>query len=174
MLIDIFVMFAIIMALVKGYSKGLIMALFNTIALIIGLAVAIKFSSLVSPIIRDKFEIGGHYAPFIAFVLVYLAVIIVIRVAGKAVEKTLESIKVGLVNRMGGVALYLILYLAITSIILFYLNKMGFLSEDQVARSVSYPWIAPWGPTIIDGLGYVIPFFKNMFDELNDFFDQLT
>jgi membrane protein required for colicin V production len=172
MFIDIVVLLAVVMALFKGYSKGFIMALVNTLSLIIGLAAAVKFSSVISPIVAEKTG-SGQYTPIVSFALVYLAVIIVIRLLGKAIEKTLETVKIGFVNRMGGVVLYLLLYVSVVSILVFYLEKMGIFTPDLVEQSVTYAYIAAFGPTILDGIGYLIPFFRDMFDQLNDFFDEV-
>ncbi len=172
MFIDIVVLLALVMALFKGYGKGLIMALINTVSLIIGLAAAVKFSSVISPLVAEKSG-AGQYAPLLSFALVFLAVIVVIRLAGKAIEKTLETVKIGFANRLGGMFLYLLVYLSVVSILIYYLEKMGFLSADLLAQSVCYPYISAWGPAILDGIGYLIPFFRDMFEELNDFFDEV-
>jgi membrane protein required for colicin V production len=174
MFIDVLALLAIAAALYKGYNKGLIMALFSTVSLIIGLAAAVKFSSYISPLIAEKFEISGHLAPIISFILVYLGVMIIIRAIGKGLQKTLESIQVGFLNRVGGMALYLVLYLSIASIIIYYLEKMGVLGEDLIRQSYTYTWLAPWGPAVLDGIGYLIPLFKDMFGDLNGFFDDMS
>lgn len=172
MFIDIVVFLAVVMALFKGYSKGIIMALINTLSLIIGLAAAVKFSSVISPVVAEKTG-SGQYAPIISFALVFLAIIIIIRLGGKVIEKTLETVKIGFVNRMGGMVLYLLVYLSVASVLVYYLEKMGVITPNLVEQSVTYPYISAWGPTILDGIGYLIPFFRDMFDELNDFFDEV-
>jgi membrane protein required for colicin V production len=174
MFIDVLTLLAIAAALYKGYSKGLIMALFNTVSLIIGLAAAVKFSVFISPVIAEKFEISGQLTPLFSFVLVFLAAMFIIRLAGKLLEKTLESIKIGFLNRVGGMALYMVLYLSMASVIVFYLKKTEIIDDNLIVQSYTYPWLAPWGPAVLDGLGTLIPIFKNMFEELEAFFDELA
>jgi membrane protein required for colicin V production len=174
MFIDVVALLAVGMALFKGYSKGLIMALFNTVSLIIGLAVAVKFSSLLAPWVEEKLDAGPQFTPVLSFALVYMAAILLIRILGKSLEKTIESVKMGFLNRAGGMALYLVLYLAVTSIFIFYLEKMGAIDANQIEQSYTYQWLRPWGPTLLDGLGKIIPLFKDMFKNLEDFFDELS
>jgi membrane protein required for colicin V production len=90
------------------------------------------------------------------------------------IQKTLEAIKIGFINRIGGVALYLLLHLALISVLLYYMQKMGVLSDDIIAQSTTAPYILPWGPAVLDALGAILPVFKNMFNELNGFFDQVA
>ncbi|HSK12805.1 MAG TPA: CvpA family protein [Phnomibacter sp.] len=174
MFIDVLVIIAVGMALFKGYSKGLIMALFSTLGLLIGLAAAVRFSSIAAWYLSEEFDISPSYAPILAFLLVFMAATIIVRLIGKAVEKTLESIDIGFLNKVGGITLYLFLYLAVASVLVYYLEKTGILDDDLVQQSVTYHWIAPWGPMILDGLGLIIPWFRDMFDELNRFFDKVV
>jgi len=171
MIIDTMVLVMVVMAIIKGYSRGLIMALFNTLSLIIGLALAIKFSSMVSPLVAEKTG-EGTYAPIVSFGLVFFAAMLVIRLSGKAIEKTFETVKAGFLNRLAGVVLYLTVYMSIFSILLYYFGQMRILSETVVSGSVSYPLIAPWGPAVINTIGFIIPWFQDMFTDLNAYFDK--
>jgi membrane protein required for colicin V production len=174
MFIDVVVLIVVVLALIKGFSKGLIMALFSTLALIIGLAAAVKFSTVAAPAISKSLGIDGQFLPIISFLAIFIGVILLIRLAGKAIEKTLETASIGFINRGAGAILYLVLYLAITSILFFYIEKMGFLGQEVMEASVTWDWIAPWGPAVLDGIGLLIPLFKNMFDSLNGFFEEVT
>lgn len=174
MFIDILVLVAIISGVWKGYQKGFLMALFNTLSLLVGLAAAVKLSSVVGPWLASSFQIESKYLPFISFALVLVAVVILIRFLASMIQKTLEAIKIGFINRIGGVALYLLLHLALISVLLFYLQKMGLLSDDIITQSTTAPYILPWGPAVLDAIGAILPIFKNMFNELNGFFDQIA
>ena len=37
-------------------------------------------------------------------------------------------------------------------------------------NSITYKWVGPYAPTVVDSLGEVVPFFKNMFADLKTFF----
>lgn len=174
MFIDLVVLLTVVLALVKGYGKGFIMALFNTLSLIIGLAAAVKFSSIIAPEISERFDTGAQFTPIISFLLIFVAVLLVIRFLGKAIEKTFETASIGFINRASGALLYLLLYLSVLSVMFFYIEKTGLIRKEVQEASVTWEWILPWGPAVLDGIGLLIPFFKNMFDTLNDFFEQVT
>ena len=44
------------------------------------------------------------------------------------------------------------------------------IHPEVIAGSRTYPYIAPWGPKVINNLGKIIPIFKDMFADLEDFF----
>lgn len=173
MIIDILAGLAIAMALIKGYSKGLIMALFNTLSLLIGLALAVKFSFLAAPFLHQHFALSAGEASIAAFIFVLVGAILLIRLVGKTIQKTLETVKLGFVNRAGGMLLYLLIYLAITSVFIFYLEKLDILHPETTSKSFTYSWLAPWGPGILDWLGNWIPVFKDMFEKINEWLDSL-
>ncbi len=150
------------------------MAVFNSISLLFGIAAAVKLSTLVAPTIASYIEVGARFLPIISFLVVFVVVVLAIRLVGKILEKSLETLKIGFLNRLAGVAFYIVLYVAILSTLLFFVNKTGLLSAELIEKSVTYPFIAPFGPAILNAMGTIMPWFKNMFNDLNGFFEELA
>lgn len=171
MFIDILFAVLLVMACIKGYSKGLIIALFSVLAFIIGLAAAMKLSTVAADYLKANLNVGAQWLPFLSFILVFLAVVLLVRWGAKLIEKTVSFAMLGWVNKIGGVLLYVALYTIILSIILFYAQKINLVNAETIVASKTYAFIQPWGPKAIDGLGVVLPWFKNMFGELQQFFD---
>jgi membrane protein required for colicin V production len=173
-MIDIFFAIILITAIVKGYRKGLIVALFSIIAFVIGLAAALKLSAVVANRMEGTVNVGAKWMPFVSFGIVFFVVVLLVNWGGKLVEKTFKMAMLGWVNRLGGIALYAILYTIIFSIFLFYSEKIHLLTNDAVANSKSYPLVQPWAPVIMNTFGSVIPIFQNMFTQLETFFGKLS
>jgi membrane protein required for colicin V production len=174
MLIDFTFAALIILAIVKGYQKGLILAIFSVVAFIVGLAAALKLSTVVAGYLKDSVNVSAKWLPFIAFALVFFAVVLLVRLGGKLVEKTFQAVMLGWVNRIGGILLYAALYLFILSVFVFYAEKLHLIQPATIQASATYTFIQPWGPVIIDNFGKVIPVFKDMFTELGDFFNSVS
>lgn len=51
---------------------------------------------------------------------------------------------------------------------------MDVIKEDAIASSHTYSLIEPFGHTAIDAMGAIIPFFKNIFSQLSDFFELVA
>jgi membrane protein required for colicin V production len=66
------------------------------------------------------------------------------------------------------------LYLFVFSIALFYAEKLQLIRGTTLQASVTAPYIRPFGPKAIDALGWIVPAFKNMFGDLEIFFDNLA
>ena len=173
MIIDIFFMLLLLLACFKGYSKGLIVALFSIIGFIAGLAAALKLSAYAAEKLSGSFNTSGKWLRFVSFLLVFLVVVLLVNLGARLLQKSVEMIMLGWANRLGGILLFIVLYSILLSVFLFYAVQLHFLSDEALAASVTYPYLKPIGPAVIDGLGTVVPIFKNLFTQLQDFFGQL-
>jgi membrane protein required for colicin V production len=173
MIIDIIFLVLVATAVWKGYQRGLIVAVFSIIALIAGLAAALKLSAVVAQQLDASTNISSKWLPLIAFLIVFFAVLLLIRWGAALIEKGVELAFLGWINKIGGIALYLVLYIIMFSIFLFYCKQFSVFSAEAIAASRVYSFVEPWGPTVIDGIGAVIPVFKNLFKELQEFFGKM-
>lgn len=174
MLLDIFFAILLILAIIKGYRRGLIVGLFSFVALIIGLAAAVKLSTVVAGHLGNASNIPGRWLPVISFLAVFIVVVLLIRLGANALEKTAESISLGWLNKLGGILLYIAIYITVYSVLLFYLAQLQVIRPAALEASVTYPFVQSWGPVAINSLGRVIPLFRDMFSELENFFQGLS
>lgn len=172
MFIDIIFLFVIIAAVIKGYSKGLIVAIFSFVAFIVGLAAALKLSSQVAVWLQKSTSISSYWLPFLSFALVMIGVIFLVRLVAKFVEKTVQFAMMGWVNKLGGIALYAALYTSLLSVVLFFFSKMSLIKPETFVASKSYWFIQPWATKVIAVFGKIIPLFKDVFHQLEIFFEQ--
>ena len=171
-MIDIIFLFLVLMALVKGYTHGFIRAIFSVIALVLGLAAAMKLSVMAAAYLQDSVSLPAKWLPVISFTLVFTAVVLLIRMASGLLQKAAEAITLGWLNKLAGIALYLAVYTIIFSVVLFYADKIHLINKEALLASRIYPSIQPMGPAVINAIGFVVPVFKNMFHELEQFFGK--
>lgn len=174
MLIDIVFLFLLVMALFKGYSRGLIVAVFTFLAYLVGLAAALKLSAVVAVSLEEKTHVTSSWLPVLSFAVVFIAVILIVRLTAKIVKRMVRLALLGWVDTLGGIVLYLLLYLFVYSVVLFYADKIGLISAEAKAASKTFEYIAPVGPSVISGIGTILPIFKNVFAQLAHFFDNVS
>lgn len=174
MIIDLFFFVSMILAIIKGYRKGFIIAVFSILAFMVGLAAALKFSTAVAGFLQQNINVSAKWLPFIAFALVFFVVVILVRLGARFIENTFKALLLGWVNRISGIILYVILYTIILSILLFYCERLQLLQPTTIQSSVTYEYIQPWGPKMMDNMGKVIPWFKDMFIQLDEYFNGLS
>lgn len=173
MIIDLLVLGALISAVIKGIRKGLIVAVFSIIAWIVGLTAAVKLSAIVAAWLGATTSIEAKWLPIAAFVLVFLVVVVLIRIGAKMFEEMVEFAFLGWLNKAGGILLYAALHIVILSVLLFFSTNLHLFSDETIKESITYNWVEPWGPGLINALGTIIPWFKDMFKELEQFFGHI-
>lgn len=174
MAIDIIFLIILAMAVFKGFSRGFIVAIFSFLAIITGLAAAIKFSVLVSAWLQGNTNMGAQWLPFISFAAVMIVVIILVKLIANILQKSIELVLLGWLNKLGGIVLYALLYSMVYSVILFYATQMNILKPDTIQSSQTYALIEPWGLKVVEMIGGIIPVFKDMFQNLENFFSSIA
>jgi membrane protein required for colicin V production len=174
MILDIIFAIIVILAIIKGIQRGLIVGLFSFLAVIIGLAAAIKLSAVVAGHIGKAIKISDAWLPLISFAIVFIVVILLVRLGANLIQKSVEIAMLGWINRLGGILFYLAIFIIVYSVLLFYAEQIKLLRPNTVKESVTYSWIQPLGPKVIEAFGYVFPFFKNMFNDLEKFFEGIA
>lgn len=92
MLIDIIFLLCMILALIKGYRNGLIVAVFSFVAIVVGLTAAMKLSAYVAEKLGQQTSISQSWLPFISFAIVMIAVVILVRLGATALQKMVEMV----------------------------------------------------------------------------------
>src|SRR5687767_9837351 len=143
MLIDIILLGLMIMAVVKGLQRGFIVALFSMIAFVVGLVAALKLSTVVAAYLDDSINVSARWLPFLAFGLVFIVVVLLVRLLAALIQSTMELAMLGWINRVAGIFLYAIMYILIFSVLLFFAVQMHFIDQDTLDNSSTYPYIRP-------------------------------
>ncbi len=174
MLIDLIFLILMIMAIFKGISKGFIVAVFSLLAFIIGLAAALKLSAVVAVHLHEKMKVSGYWLPFLAFLLVFIAVVFLIRFGASLLKKAISIAFLGWADSLAGIVLYAIIYLMVFSVILFFTTRIHLVSAAMQASSHTYAFIEPLGPKVMNLIGKAIPMFSHMFADLSRFFQRVS
>jgi membrane protein required for colicin V production len=132
----------------KGYRKGLIFELAGIVALLVGTWIAINFSNKVAEIIG----LSGKYVDIIAFVITFGAVIFLVFIFAKFIEKAVTLVIPEFLNNIGGLFLGAFKIAIIASILLYFITSMDkfeiFLKKDIKSGSILYKPVSSIAPII--------------------------
>lgn len=173
MIIDIIFILLMILSVIKGFRNGFIVAVFSFFGIIIGLAAAMKLSTLVAGWLHDSTQIAAAWLPFLSFLLIMIGVMLLVRLGALFIQSAMEMVLMGWINKLCGVILYAALYTTLFSVVLFYAEKIHWIKPDTFVASHVFTFIQPWGPKAIEWFGMIVPLFKGMFEELSHFFENL-
>ena len=167
MVLNIIATLLLVIAIYKGWTKGLIMSLFVLLSYFIATVLALHLSGKLAGYFKDSAGSDSKWYSFLAFIAIMLAAIIVVRLTGKIIEKAAETILLGWANRLLGVLVYAFIYLSFLSIILLYLRQFGIIEVDSASKTQEY--LLKLGNWTTTQYGKWLPDIKNLFNNSADF-----
>ncbi len=172
MLIDIILIILLTGAVIRGLRKGLLVGVFSFVALVVGLAAAVKLSAVVADHAGEVVTVSERWLPVLSFLLVFVGVVLAVRWGARLLQTAVEGVALGWANRLGGVLFFAAIYILIFSILSFYAEQLHILQPAAMEKSVSYPFLKAFGPGAIEIVGALVPIFRDMFIELQQFFER--
>jgi len=140
--VDIVVVVSLIYAMYHGYTKGLIISLASLAGLVLGVWGAIKFSGFTAKYLLEEFEIE---IPLLAFALTFIVILLGIYMLGKAVEKAVNVLSLGLFNKVAGAvfnATKMTLILTVIFVLFNQVNtKYSLFDQSKLTSAYSYPYL---------------------------------
>lgn len=158
----------------RGYTRGLIVAAFSVLAILLGMLCALKMSqSFGAWLLAHGYTTAG-WAPFVSYIVLFVGVVILVRLIAKMLQSAVESIMLGTVNKLAGGLLYGLLGAVVWSSILWLCGKMNVFSPELIAQSKTYSWMSQIAPWFFGFAGHLLPFAKDVFGNLTHFFDEVN
>jgi len=173
-LIDIILFIPIVIGAWKGFRKGLIIELFTLLALLVGIYASIHFSDYMANVIHNNFNYEGKHTPIIAFVITFLLVGAMVFFLGKVLEKIIQSVQLGIFNKLGGLVLGAIKMMFVSAtfvIVIDAIDKRDNIIDTETKKSsLLYKPLKTVSTTVIPAIKES-QLFKNK-DLLNKFLDK--
>lgn len=167
MILDVLLGLVVVAAFYNGYSKGIIYSILSFVAIVVGFVVAMNFSSVAAVWLYKNFNVPSVIMPALSFILVLLAVIVAIKLVAYLTEKVLKAIMLNFVNKIAGGVVWSIIAILLFSVLLFFVDKTGFLTDNLKNSSATYSYISALGPKSLSIFDALIPYFKESFELLN-------
>lgn len=159
---------------IRGYMKGLVMAVFSVIATLLGLLCALKLSASFAAWMLDHGYTTSGWAQVISYAVLFIAVVLVVRLIAKLIEKALQGMMLGIVNKLAGGLLYAFLGAVLWSSFLWIGARMNMITPETIAASKTYATLSGLAPWFCEKAGALLPFVKDSFDKLSHFFDTVN
>jgi len=88
--------------LYKGLKNGLFVELASLVALIAGIFGAIHFSYIAGDYLHEHMQWDERYINLVAFVITFIAIVILVHMAGKLLTRIADFAMLGLLNKIAG------------------------------------------------------------------------
>lgn len=163
--LDIILGVLLVYGLFQGIRNGLFVELASLISLILGIYVAIKFSSFAKEILAGFVHWNPRTIQIFAFIITFLVVVIVISIMAKFFTGIADFAQLGLINKLGGGFFRVLKTILIVSIFLNLFEKINFnntfAKKETLDKSTFY---RPFQKTA----GFIYPSIEKWYDSLKD------
>jgi len=166
-LIDFGIALPLFFAAWRGFKKGLIIEIATLFGLVAGLFAGYFGADRVAEILSDAWDWEAENLHAVGFFIAFAAVLFAVYFLGKALEKMLDLVALGLVNKLLGMGFGLIKMTLLLSVAIYFMNlafgKDNWLPKDEVDASLLYP-------TASDAAAWLIPELKqsNLWDRAKE------
>lgn len=159
----------------SGYKKGLIIEAATLVALILGLYFAIYFSDVAGGFLHKTFNIEEMYMGALSFVVTFVVVVFGVIAIGKALEKIVDILFLGFLNKMAGAVFGILkgaLFISVLILAFSYFdleNKV--FSKEAREKSLFYEPVKSIAPALtswlnLEKLNIIIPDKEEMIDKV--------
>ena len=157
----------------RGYRKGIIIEIFSFLALVLALLATMKLTSKLLNVLEDSLH-GSHYLPFICYAVVFIGVFFLTMQLGNAFDKAADLLNLGIINKVLGAALSLVKIIFMISLFFWLGDRIKLLSDGMQEHSFFYIHFHNFAPGLINKLTPIIPYMKNLLEEISGFFDSIN
>ena len=153
---DIVLIFVLVWSFYTGFKKGMVYMLISLLSIIIGLYAAIHFSHLMTKSLHKWLQLEAEQLLIISYIITFVIVFVFIHLIGKVLDKFLEAIALGFVNRFAGGVFSVGIKIIVLSL-LFWLFDQGnqifsIIKEETLNESVLYHPVKDLSPVILFNL----------------------
>jgi len=121
--IDIVLLLVLLVGAWRGFTKGLVLSVASLVGLVGGIWAASHFSSLVADTMATQVSWSGNTIHMAALATTFLLVVAGVHLLAKLLEKTLELVALGLVNKLAGAVFGLLKVGLVLSFLIALLNE---------------------------------------------------
>ena len=150
--LDIIFLVPLLFALYRGFKKGLIHMIASLLALILGIAGAIKLRPVFASLLDGLFTIDPGHMNVIAFAVAFVAIVIVVHLVAFFVEKLVKAVALSFVNRLLGMAFGVLVTAFVISMILWPVNQVNaerqIIKPERIEGSLLYKPLSAIAPAL--------------------------
>jgi len=173
MALDVTALIIIGLFFIRGYMRGLIVAAFSVMAILLGILCALKLSQSLATWMLEKGYTTSGWAPVLSYILLFTIVVLAVRLLARMIQKAAEGMMLGTVNKLAGGLLYAFLAAVLWSSFLWIGAHLGVFSPELITSSKTYPFLSNLAPGFFGFAGHLLPFAKDVFEKLGHFFEAV-
>jgi len=120
--LDLILVVPLLWGMMRGFKRGFIIEVCTLMALVLGVYGAATFGDMGADYLVSSFHTDPGLSLVLSFAILFAAIVVLITLFGRVLERVIKLVALGLVNKLFGMAFGLAKFLLIISALLFIWN----------------------------------------------------
>ena len=165
------IIFIVILALAgyRGYQTGFLISLISILAFIVATISAFMLLHWGVQMLDDLIDGLNGILPYLAFVLIFVGVAILINVLGKILKQAIDLTMLGSFDNFAGALIGVLKWVFGISLLIWLTDYLGFeLPSEWEQESIMFAKLEPVAPFIFEACSEYLPFLKSIFESITE------
>ena len=163
--LDVILVIILIIGAVGGYQKGFLYSLFSLLAILLGVLGGFKLMGIVMVRLSHHFNLDNRILPYVAFALVFLLIVMVVRLLGALLRSSLEKTVFGRADKVAGSVLGTLKTVFMLSVIIWILDSVSVRLPGHLQdESFFFGFMANFAPQTTQWIGQYVPAISDVFN----------
>ena len=136
--LDIIISACLLYAVIKGFSNGLIKEITSLTSLFLGVYVGVNFAEYLEPKIVEIFSTSEDIGVVLAFSILFLVTLIVVRLLGRLMDSLTKFLALGLISRVFGAVFGFFKAVVVFSALFYFIQDYDIISREAKNKSVLF------------------------------------
>lgn len=155
--LDGFILFPLLVALLLGLKNGIIKEVFGLLGLFLAVVASLWFTGPLSIFAMDMLGMSESWAKLATGVVLFVFVILTVQLIGWILEKTIEAAQLSFINRALGGVFGLGKAAFLVSLLLWALSFVDYPDQKETQSSLTYSYVRPIAPVTFSILARLLP-----------------
>lgn len=162
--VDIALALFLVFGAYSGYKEGFLMELFSVLAILLGILGGFKLMGNAMVFLDQQFNIDESVLPYIAFAAVFILVVVIVTLIGRAIKASIDKDFLGRVDQAAGAVLGSLKTAFMLSVGLWIIHSLQIeLSEKWIQGAWIYPKLSTLAPSLTSWISEYLPVFEDVF-----------
>lgn len=173
--VDIVLIIMLLLGAYSGYKKGLILELIAIIAFILAIVGGFKLLHVGMEYIAKMYDGFGSLLPFVAFLVLFVLILILVNIVGKMLKKVVDWTPFGVLDNLAGALIGMAKWALAISILLWVMSGLNINLPDQFTdNSKVLPVISGFATSVGNFISTIFPSFDNFIQTLKELFQSFA
>jgi membrane protein required for colicin V production len=150
--LDIIFLVPLLFAVYRGFRKGLVYMIASLLALILGIAGAIRLRPVFASLLDAVFEVSPEYMNTIAFAVAFVTIVLVVHLIAFLIDRLVKAVALNFINRTLGMVFGIAVTAFVISMVLWPINQVNaekqIIKPDLIEGSLLYRPLSAIAPAV--------------------------